>query len=363
MVSMLDCIRRIPSLLHAIIANTDQMVAALWDTYGERIDTVDEIVVVGSGSSNTSSITARFMLEKASGLRTTIVVPSDFLYHHTVRNPRALYVFVSQTGTSTLTRTALEQVNAQGWMTAAISESATTPIAKEAAVFIDMGCGHEEYLMRTIGFSTTVLSCMLLGMQIGRRRGFLSPDAFDGYITDAKAAADNVTPIIDATMDWLDRERRGMLRSNSIIFTGTGALHGVALEGAVKVWETPQITSMGYELEEGIHGPNFGYNHSHCVIVLNDGGREDTKARALARWMKNEKHNGFLVGANAIDAHDLAFEPQGKDFSCLEFTAVVQVIAYRLAFDQGRDLFAPHDNSVMNSYFRSHDEDVAGSTQ
>lgn len=356
MISMLDCIKRIPSILDAILAKADETFASFWETYGERVGTIDEIMLIGSGSSNTSAMTSRFMLEKASGLRVTIMVPSDFLYHHTARNPNALYVFISQTGTSSLTRKALQLVKAAGWRAAAISESATTPIAREAEVFIDMGCGHEEYSMRTIGYSSTVLTAMLLGMQIGRGRGFLSSRAYDEHMSNARAAAGNIPAMIDASMAWLDKNRRGMLRSDCIIFTGSGALHGVALEGAVKVWETPQITSIGYELEEGIHGPNFGYTHNHCVIVLNDGGVEDQKARALGRYMKLEKNNGLIVGAGTLDQQDLPFEPRGKDFCCLEFSAVVQVLAYRLAYDQGRDLFAPHDNSVMNSYFRSHDE-------
>lgn len=354
MISMLDCIRRIPSILDAILAKADETFASLWETYGSDVNTIDEIILIGSGSSNTSAITARFMVEKASGLRTTIMVPTDFLYHHTVRNPNALYVFFSQTGTSKLTRQALALANEQGWKTAALSESATTPIAKEARVFIDMGCGHEEYPMRTIGFSSSVLTAILLGMQIGRKRGVLSPQAYDAYMVSAKAAAANIPAIIDATMAWLDANRRNMLRSDCIIFSGSGALHGVALEGAVKVWETPQIISMGYELEEGIHGPNFGYTHSHCVIVLNDGGVEDQKARALGRYMKLEKDNGFIVGVGTVDEHDLPFEPKGNEFCSLEFSAVVQVVAYRLAYDQGRDLFTPHDNSVMDSYFRTH---------
>lgn len=355
MISMLDCIRRIPSILDTILEGADATFSSLWETYGPRVDSLDEIVLIGSGSSNTASITSRFMLEKTSSLRATIMVPSEFLYHHTLRNPNALYVFISQTGTSSLTRKALQSANDNGWMTAAISENATTPIAREAGVFIDMGCGHEEYPMRTIGFSSSVLTVMLLGMQLGRKRGTLSPQVYDEYLADATAAAGNIPAVIDATMDWLDRNRRTMLRSDCIVFSGSGALHGVALEGAVKVWETPQLISMGFELEEGLHGPNFGYTHNHCVIVLNDGGVEDRKASSLGRFMKQEKNNGFIVGKGTLDQHDLSFEPLGNDFCCLEFSAVVQVLAYRLAYDQGRDLFAPHDNSVMNSYFRSHD--------
>lgn len=127
--------------------------------------------------------------------------------------------------------------------------------------------------------------------------------------------------------------------------------------GAVKVWELPQMISIGYELEEGIHGPNYGYNSNHCVVILNDGGREDKKALALGRWMKEVHHNGLLVGSSVAAADDLKLDVRCGDFSVLEFAPVVQIIAYRLANDMGRDLFAPHDNSVMERYFKTHRED------
>jgi hypothetical protein len=89
--------------------------------------------------------------------------------------------------------------------------------------------------------------------------------------------------------------------------------------------------------------------------VLNDGGAESPKAAALCKYMKFEMKNGFLLGADPIDGQDLAFTPMGGDCCCLEFAAAVQVIAYRLAVEQGRDLFAPHDNRVMNGYFNGHE--------
>ena len=147
-----------------------------------------------------------------------------------------------------------------------------------------------------------------------------------------------------------------MLRSGILVFTGAGSLYGVAIEGSVKIWEIPQIPSAGYELEEGIHGPNYGYNQNHCVIVLNDGGRENDKAVALGRYVKNELKNGFIIGKNTADEKDFPFEPQGGPFLALEFASVIQVMAYKLAYDGGRDLMAPHDNRIMYSYFTTHSD-------
>ena len=356
MVSMLDCIKRVPSVLHTVIDRKNHTFAPLLEKYQERLAELDEIVLIGSGTSNTSSITARYFAERASGIRVSAAVPNEFLHSLTARNPKALYLFLSQTGTSILTRQALRFANEQGFMTAALSEAAATPIAREAGVFLDLCCGYEEYPMRTIGYSASVLSVMLLAMHIGRRRGTLSGAAHAEYVGLAKDAAASIPGVIDKALLWMENNRRSMMRGDALIFYGSGALYGVALEAAVKAWETPQVVSIGYEMEEGLHGPNYGYTQNHSVVVLNGGGIDQEKALALARFMRVEKHNGFVVGAGAEAATDLAFDPRGGPFACLEFAAAVQVIAYCLAVAQGRDLFAPHDNSVMEQYFRSHSE-------
>jgi len=369
-VSMMDCICRIPSVLDTILSESDETFRQFFDAYMSKLSELNEIIFIGSGTSNTASISAKFFSENAAGVRVTAAVPSEFLYSQTVYNPNALYVFISQTGNSILTCEALKFAKDKGYMNVVISESATTNAAKIADVFINMHCGKEEYPMRTIGYSATMLTLMLLAVEIGAKRGHISAETRQKYYNEAKNAAENMRPVIDATMTWLDGNRRNMLRADGIFIYGSGDLYGVALEGAVKIWETPQIISVGYELEEGIHGPNYGFNHRHCVVVLNDGGKENRKAIALARYMKNEKLNGFLVGAGAettnepsgenakpspLNLSDLSFTPAGGAFCALEFAAVVQVMAYRLAEEQGRDLFAPHDNSVMEGYFKSHD--------
>jgi len=250
------------------------------------------------------------------------------------------------TGTSNFVREAQKQFKDIGYLTVCISESATAPLAEETPVFVDMGCGYEEYPMRTIGYCSSVFTQMLMGLEIRLAYRNLSGEAYTGYIAQASLVAESNKNICQKTLKWLDKSKRKMLRSQIIVFTGAGSLYGLALEGAMKVWETPQIASVGYELEEGLHGPNYGYNNNHCVIVLNDG-TEKKKALALAGYMKEVHGNGFVAGSSVHGEDDLLVALKTKDFTCLELAPVVQVLVYRLANDQGRDLFAPHDNSIM----------------
>jgi len=351
METFLDCIERIPFLLERILEARMENLRNLILMVTEK--KVNEMIFVGSGTSNTSAMTSRPFIEKVSGLRTTVVSSNEFMFDRYVRNPDALYVFTSQTGTSNFVREGQGQFKDKGYLTVCISENTATPLAEETPVFVDMGCGYEEYPMRTIGYCTSVFIQMLMGLEIGLAYGNLSREAYESYIVQASLVAESNKNICQETLRWMDTSKRKMLRSQLIVFTGTGSLYGLALEGAMKVWEIPQMASVGYELEEGLHGPNYGYNSNHCVIVLNDG-REKRKALALAGYMKEVYGNGFVAGNSVHGEDDLLVELKTKDFTCLELAPVIQVLAYRLANDQGRDLFAPHDNSIMESYFRTH---------
>lgn len=356
MVTLLDCIERIPSILKAIIENRQSAFASLIKGISDDIAKYDEIILVGSGTSNTAAITAQYFCERASGMRTTVVLPNEYLYDLTVRNPNAIYLFISQTGSSTVVMDCLVHARKKGYLTVALSENSDTPIAKEAEYTINIGCGHEEHPTRTIGYSASVLDIMLLGMELGINRGFLDQTEYDKYIAQAQKLPDSIKKITSDALNWMKLSKRTMLRSSTLIFTGSGSLYGVAQEASVKVWELPQIPSFAYELEEGMHGPNFGYNYNHCVIALNDGGRENQKTKSLIRYMKNEWKTGFMIGEGTLDDSDFAFTPVAGQFNALEFAAVVQVLSNVLAVDGGRNMTLPHDNSVMYSYFNGHSE-------
>lgn len=356
MVTLLDCIERVPQVLERILAERKENLAPLFSALDGRLDKLDEIILVGSGTSNTSAITSKIFVEKVTGIRTSAVYPNDFRYNTQYYSPNALYVFTSQTGNSIVAREAQKMIREMGYLTVSITEGPETPIARESQVHVDMCCGKEEYPTRVIGYCASVFTHMIMGLEIGRLRGHISQEAYEEYIAAAGRVPDSHRSITPRAMAWMDANRRKMMRSQCVVFTGADALQGVALEAAVKVWEIPQHISMGYELEEGLHGPNYGYSYGHCVIVLNHGGRENQKALGLARWMKDIYKNGFVIGGPVLDDTDFPIDLVGGDFDVLEIAPVVQIIAYRMALEEGRDLFAPHDNSVMESYFKTHDE-------
>ena len=354
MVTLLDCILRIPSVIEHILDEQENAFAAFRKYIEDKIEKLDELVLVGSGTSNTASLTARPFMEKASGLRVRAIYPNDLMAEGAVVDPHALYIFISQTGTSRVVRQVMDRLNEDGFWTAVLSESPETPIAKAAACFVPMNLGPEEYLMRTIGYTGSVLDLMLLSMHVGQARAHLTEEQFIQYLKDAAQVPAYHQEITARAEDWVKAREEQILRSRCVIFTGAGPLYGVAQEASVKFWEVPYLASFGYELEEGMHGPNYGYGSEHCVIVLNDGRLEKDKALALTRYAKEVFGNGLIIGPVTSAEDDLKVPLPGNDFDCLALSGAVQVMAYFLAQDQGIDTTAPRDHSVMNSYFMTH---------
>ncbi len=354
MVTLLDCIRRIPSVIENILDQQEEAFRDFDKYIEDKAEQMDELVLIGSGTSNTSSLTARPLMEKASGLRVRAVYPNEAAAEDAVMNRRALYVFVSQTGTSKVVRQVMDRMNEEGFWTAALTESPGTPIGRAAVCHVPMDLGPEEYPMRTIGYTGSALDLMLLAMHVGRCRGHLAKEQYDRLLSDARKVPACHQEAAARAEAWIKAREQQILGSRCVIFTGAGALYGVAQEASVKFWEVPYLASFGYELEEGLHGPNYGYSSEHCVIVLNDGRHELEKALALTRYTKEVFGNGLLIGPVTVSEDDLQIPLPGNDFDCLVLSGTVQVAAYFLAEDQGIDTTVPHDHTVMNRYFMTH---------
>ena len=359
MVTLLDCIERIPSVLEDILEKQEERIAPLMEYLGDRVMELNELVFIGSGTSNTSAMTSQSFAEKVSGLRVRVCYPNDIEGEGHVWNPNALHIFTSQTGTSKVMSQVQAELLGAGCLCVSITESEETPLAGASAAHVVMGCGQEEYGMRTIGYCASVLTHMLIAMKLGLVRGHISEGQYKTYLEQAGRVAGSRRQITEQAKEWFQANKRQIMRSRCVIFTGSGSLYGVALEGAVKFWEMPQVISVGYELEEGMHGPNYGYNSNHCVVVLNDGSRDVEKSLSLARYMKEVHHNGLVVGGSVVDEQDLKLDLKSGDFSCLEVCAVLQIMSYFLAEDGGRDLTKLTPNTEMNRYFMTHAEKQA----
>ncbi len=328
---MLDCIKRtVPAaqnLFDKAQSNTDELVLAL----GERINHLSEINIISSGSSHNAALTASLFMEKVSGLQVHSYVPNDFK-RKSVLPKDALYIFVSQSGTSTLLEKTLRELMDKGCFTVAVTDFEDSPISTAASTNVPLLVGNEEFGYRTVGFCCSIIVLQLIAMRIGLETGKISTSEYNDYIEDGRKAIKNHPQVVEKTLSWFEKYGDRLKESNSVIYYGSDSLFGIAVEGALKLLETAKLyLSIGYEAEDGLHGPNLGFNEGDTVIALCDGIDDVDYAQSVVRFGKAELGQAYMFGAAPLDEDDLQFEIVSNDFKAIEVAPAVEIIAYELA--------------------------------
>ena len=346
---LIECIKRIPELLNNIVNNYENEKSRISNYIQDH--KIKEIVFVASGTSMNSSKVTRYFASNGLGINVNCFYPNEFVNYFDYVNEDALYVVVSQGGSTKLVYDALNKIKANNLLNCSITEKLDSPIAKAASLSIEMGSVNEEFMYRTIGYSTTAVTCYLLEVAIAEINGTISKEKAQEYIEELKSAIDNLDNIRETTEKWYLNNKFSLMRRNKVILAGAQDFYETSNEADIKLMEMVPLMTRSFEMEELIHGPQNAFDDSTLFFILTNKDHDKEKAIHIAEFIKNEIGFGCLVGNNKIDDRDLYFELKSTNFTPIEEITAFQVIAYRMATDHGRDL-ARGVNTSINKYIK-----------
>ena len=312
-----------------------------------------EIVIVASGSSYNAAFTAKMFLENTCGFRVTLMYPNIFVNYTPDIRKEAMHLFISQGGQTRLVYEGLLAAKKAGCVTYAMTAKKDCVIAEAADYFVDMGCGEEEYLYRTIGFSATAASVMMLGAHIALKQGRIGEEELAEIKEDLRRAAGNLEKIKQDTLGWYEANRFSLLRRNTMLVSATGDLWPVAQESDIKAMEMVPMMTKSYELEEFIHGPQNAFHDGMLFILYSKEGEDEEKVQKIAAFLKKEIGFRAVIGktADKEDKRDMALSAESRYFAPLEYITFMQVTAFKMAEARGRDL-SRGVNSVIGQYIQ-----------
>lgn len=342
--SLLNCIERIPECLNRIVDSYNDLKESLNHYIGDK--EINEIIFVASGSSMNASKVTRYFAENVCKLKVSCYYPNEFVHYLNEINHKALYIVVSQGGSTKLVYDALIKIQKHGCLNCSITEKLDSPIAKKADLSIEMGSVNEEYMYRTIGYSTTAVTCALIEMCLGEIHQEI--ENVDEILTDLKKAILNLNSIRQTTEQWYLQHKFSLMRRPKVILSGAECFYETSNEADIKLMEMVPLFTRSFELEELIHGPQNAFDDSTIYFLLSDNRKDDEKVRKIAEFLKKEIGFCAIVGNQKLDEKDLYFELNSQHFTYIEEITAFQVIAYYLAVDHGRDLSRGVNTSISN---------------
>ncbi|MBQ8651361.1 MAG: glutamine--fructose-6-phosphate transaminase (isomerizing) [Alphaproteobacteria bacterium] len=297
------------------------------------------ISIIACGTSYYAGMLAKYWIEQNLKIHVDVEIASEFRYKEQIFSDRHLCIFISQSGETIDTLSALKKTKAQNISTLAIVNVENSSIAREADHIIKTFAGPEIGVASTKAFIAQSLTLLLLS---------ISKDKID-----INAIKECISFVLHNNILFKNVAEK-IQNSRALFYIGRGENYPIALEGALKIKELTYVSAEAYPSGEIKHGPIaiIDENVSTIVIAPNDNLFEKTISNAqeiLAR-------NGRLIILTTEDAKtllsqfennsqiDIIYLPKiNKSFIQFALATSVHFLAYHSAKIKKLDVDKPRN--------------------
>jgi len=310
---------------------------------------VDSVLILACGTSYYAGSVARYWLEAIAGIPTTVEIASEYRYRHSVPNPNALVVVVSQSGETADTLAALKHAKSLDMhRTLAICNVATSAMVRATAMQFITRAGVEIGVASTKAFTTQLAALYLLANALAKVRGRLSPEREQVNIRRLRhlpLAVQSVLALEPAIIAWSET----FARKENALFLGRGLHYPIALEGALKLKEISYIHAEAYPAGELKHGPLALVTEAMPVVTVapNDALLEKLKSNMQEVRARGGQLYVFADLDTHIESsegvHVIRLPEHYGDLSPILHVVPLQLLAYHTAVARGTDVDKPRN--------------------
>ncbi|HMJ08510.1 MAG TPA: SIS domain-containing protein [Pyrinomonadaceae bacterium] len=329
---MLAEIAEQPQALERTIIEEREKVTRIGDFLRQK--DIDVIILVARGSSDNAALFGRYLLEITTGIPVSLSAPSVFtLYNARLRLKRALVVGVSQSGEGTDINQVLERAHDSGAFTLAITNEASSTMARIADETLLIHAGREKSVAATKTYTGQMLHFYMLASAIGDRR-------LDYHkIPDFAAKALELEPQVAELV------QRYAFMENCVV-VGRGMNYGNSYELALKLMETCYVVAERFSSADFFHGPLAIVERRFPVLMFGPTGVTQQSNVDLLNRLR-ELHADSLSITNdpaiaKLSTRSIMMPDEIDEFlSPIPFIVPAQLFAAHLSAAKGIDPDAP----------------------
>jgi len=308
-------------------------------------DGINEIKLCACGTSYHSALSASYMFERYSKIKTSVEVASEFRYRSPIMTKDTLFVVISQSGETADTLETLKMAKKAGLKTLVICNVDNSSMVRIADTAILTRAGIEKGVASTKAFATQVTVFWMLALHVAGIKKSLDESEIEKQIQFMRNIPSSVT-VSDTTHERIKRLSKRYLYGHGFFFVGRDVFFPLALEGALKLKEISYLHAEGYPSGEMKHGPIALADPDLFTIAL------------LPQHMLYEKSKSNVEELSARDSTICAISPvefdkaddfiQTKEYEhyMLEFfemMVVVQLLSLEISIRLGNDVDMPRN--------------------
>jgi glucosamine--fructose-6-phosphate aminotransferase (isomerizing) len=341
--------RAIANTLQERVANGRLLEAAFGPAATEVFKRVEHVHIVACGTSYHAGVVARYFIEQICKIVCNVEVASEYRYRNPVVPRNSLFVTISQSGETADTLAALRLAKQAGYLsTLAICNVPESSLVRESELVMLTRAGPEIGVASTKAYTTQLAALSMLVIALAkhhsadaeRERGLVSRLIELPALVEKTLALD---PIIHKLAERFAEKHHAL-------FLGRGALHPIAMEGALKLKEISYIHAEAYPAGELKHGPLALVDADMPVITV--APNNDLLEKLKSNLMEVRARGGELIvfadpeaGIEESDGVTVITMPKHVTYfqAPAVYTIPLQLLAYHVAILKGTDVDQPRN--------------------
>jgi glucosamine--fructose-6-phosphate aminotransferase (isomerizing) len=305
-------------------------------------ENINRIIIVASGSSYHCARYAAEIFGSISKIEARAVYSSEFLLEDTIAHQEGiLYIFITQSGETTDTNSALEKAKDFGVNTLCITNKENSTIWNSSDYKVACLAGEEKSIAATKSFISQLLCSTLLAVKFAQDKGFETYDT----ILDLKTIPTFIENAYECRSK-IKQLAKFLSKYKNIIITADGKSYALAKEMALKIKETSYISTISAILGEFMHGHVAVLNNKKTVLtyLLNDN-MTYTAIKNLEKIKTNYNPPICIIGnrTNQVKStYNINIDCDKPLVKTFAIAVIIQLLALEIALKLHRNVDKPH---------------------
>ncbi|MDE7169581.1 MAG: glutamine--fructose-6-phosphate transaminase (isomerizing) [Mucispirillum sp.] len=337
---------------HTVRKTIESVMANIDNAFGlteDEVKNVKNIMMIGCGTAYHAAMAAKYWIEEFCNIPAHAEYASEYKYRNAATPKETLAVFISQSGETADTVSALEKAKAAGFKTLAICNVFGSTVSRISDHTFYTKCGAEISVASTKAFTAQLAALFSLSLFIAKSCGNMDGEAQSRLLSElAKLPAALETALEqDGT---ISRIAEKYAKHQSFVFLGRNVNFPIALEGALKLKEITYLQAEGFAAGEIKHGPIALLNEGMPVLSIMPGDRifdkmvnacEEVMARGANAIAVTDRRGVKMLDGRISEIIELPDIPEYL-FPFVSVTAL-QLFAYRIAKLNDREIDQPRN--------------------
>lgn len=214
---------------------------------------IERFYIIGCGSAFHAAATGKYIFEKLTKIPTEAVVASEFCTADFPANQNSLSIFISQSGETADTLSALRKAKEKGSYVLSVVNVPQSSLDLKSNAVIYTKAGPEIAVATTKAYTAQLMTLYFLAVELGYRGNRLSEGDYLYYIRELFCLSEKVQGILHRKDEFMEIGKELSSKAN-IRFIGRNTDYAAALEGALKMKEITYIPCEAYPAGELKHG-------------------------------------------------------------------------------------------------------------